>query len=500
MIKTILLPIILLLPGLSFSQILHVGSSYPFPTLDAALQVVMPGDTIQIHEGTYAGGLYEENIQGTPEAWITIEAAPGDLVIFDGGTNAWQFTDAAYLRISGLIFQHQTGNGLNFDDGGTYDTPAHHIIFSDCIFRDMSANGNNDLLKISGLDSFEIIQCTFLNGAEEGSGIDMVGCHDGVVTQCHFEDLGSNCIQMKGGTRNIRVERNYFINGGQRTLNMGGSTDLQFFRPIDAPYEAADLKVYSNVFIGSLAPVAFVGCINSEVVNNTIYLPNKWVMRILQETVDTSRFPPCGHNSFVNNIMYIDSRVSTVCNIGPNTDAPSFTFANNFWFHSEDNSWPGPDLPAPDVNSIVGEDPLFKDAEQEDFSLFFGSLAIGSGKEVVQPAEDYIGELFNHPRSIGAYEGNPLSGTVDISKANPGEIHVFPNPSNGRFQVDLPKSMEGRLKIFIVDVNGKVMERIETLTASSGKIEISTVGLSPGVYYVMIADKITVYRSSIFVN
>ncbi|MBK9982773.1 MAG: hypothetical protein IPP15_10175 [Saprospiraceae bacterium] len=73
-----------------------------------------------------------------------------------------------------------------------------------------------------------------------------------------------------------------------------GVNRSSFFRPIDAPYETSDLKVYSNIFIGSQAAVAFVGCINTEVVNNTIYLPEKWVMRILQETVDEDRFPPCG--------------------------------------------------------------------------------------------------------------------------------------------------------------------------------------------------------------
>ena len=499
MTKIVLLAVILCSPALAYLQVLHVGNSYPYQTLDAAIQDVTPGDTIQIHEGTYSGGLYEDNVQGTAQAWITIEATPGDVVIFDGGPNAWQFTDAAYLNIKGIIFQHQTGNGLNFDDGGTYGTPAHHIRFSDCIFRDMNANGNNDMLKLSGLDSFEIRQCTFLNGAADGSGIDMVGCHDGTVVECEFRDQGSNSIQMKGGTRNIIIERNFFKNGGQRTLNMGGSTDLQFFRPLDAPYEAADLKVYANVFIGSLAPVAFVGCINSEVVNNTIYLPNKWVLRILQETVDTTRFAPCGNNAFINNIVYIDDQVAVECNIGPNTDPESFTFFNNLWFHSEDNFWTGPDLPVTDVDGIFGSDPFFRDAENEDFSLFFGSLAIAGGKEVDQPALDYILNTYNHPRSIGAYEGNLASAVHDFSKTIQS-IPVYPNPSHGRFQIQLPKSIEGRLKIFIIDVNGKILQHIEAMTTSSGKIEISTVGLMPGMYYMRITDNTAVYRSSIFVE
>src|SRR5688500_12064070 len=206
-------------PG--FSITLEVGNGYPYPTLEAAIDAVIPGDTILVHEGIYSGGIYVADLQGTVSDRIYIIAAPGETVVFDGGTNAWQFTDAAYLKISGFIFQHQTGNGLNFDDGGTYETPAHHIIFDNCVFRDMNASGNNDLLKLSGLDSFEIVDCVFLNGSEGGSGIDMVGCHDGLIISNHFENLGSNSIQAKGGTSNIRIEANYFKNGCSRAVNLG---------------------------------------------------------------------------------------------------------------------------------------------------------------------------------------------------------------------------------------------------------------------------------------
>jgi hypothetical protein len=498
---TRLLVLILLLcsPRLAYLQVLHVGGSYPYPTLDAALQDVTPGDTIRIHEGTYSGGLYEENVQGTAQAWITIEAAPGEVVIFEGGTNAWQFTDAAYLHIQGMIFQHQTGNGLNFDDGGTYDTPAHHVHFSDCTFRDMSASGNNDMLKLSGLDSFEIRQCAFLNGAEGGSGIDMVGCHDGTVVDCEFRDQGSNCIQMKGGTRNIVVERIFFKNGGQRTLNIGGSTDLQFFRPLDATYEAADIKVYANVFIGSIAPVAFVGCINSEVVNNTIYLPNKWVLRILQETVDTTRFATCGNNAFINNIIYIDNQVTVECNIGPNTDPQSFMFFNNLWFHSEDIFWTGPVLPVTDVDAIFGSDPFFRDAENEDFSLLLGSLAIRGGKEVDQPIVDYILNNYNHPRSIGAYEGEPASAVHDLSKSIQ-PVTIYPNPTSGKLTIVIPEMAHDDITISIISRAGQVMNKFNANTDISGLVDFDPGHLAPGLYYVLIQFNGGTFQSSFIIK
>lgn len=363
------------------AKTLHVGARQTYASLSQAVAVTVPGDTIMIHEGSYPGGLSIVNLQGTDANRISIIRAPHATVIFNGGINSWHMTDAAYVHIKGFTFQQQTGNGFNVDDGGTFNTPSHHIVFDSCTFRDIKAKGNNDLLKMSGVDFFEIRNCIFLNGAAGGSGIDMVGCHEGLITGSRFENQGSNSIQAKGGSKNIRIEANFFRNGGQRTINLGGSTNLRLFRPINAGYEAAQLTVYSNIFIGSDAPIAYVGCIQTEVINNTFYLPQKWVIRILQETVDTSRFYPCGNNSFRNNIIYRNSMVSIDCNIGPHTNPQSFSFSNNLWYHAQNPAWAGPDLPAKEVNSIIGKDPLFNNAALEDFTLRKGSPAVGKGYE-----------------------------------------------------------------------------------------------------------------------
>ena len=437
---------------LVFGQVLEVGPGYPYASLESAAAVAVPGDTILIHEGTYQGGVFVSNLQGLPGAWIHIRAAENESVIFEGGTNAWQFTDAVYLHINGFIFQHQTGNGLNFDDGGSYETPAHHIIFEQCVFRDMNASGNNDLLKLSGVDSFTVRHCTFLNGSAGGSGIDMVGCHDSDIYENHFENQGSNSIQAKGGSSNIRMERNYFKNGGLRTLNLGGSTGLQFFRPLDAPYEAANLKVYSNVFIGTDAPVAFVGTINTEVVNNTIYLPTKWVLRILQETVDTSRFPPCGYNTFRNNIIYLDDLVNVECNIGPNTAPETFTFSNNLWYHATQANWPGPDLPASDTDAIIGQDPSFVNADEEDFNITAESPAIGTAFPTSDPILDHLSNPFLQPRSIGAFEGGMVTAVDEVRDSAVNSFTLYPNPASDEVHIKLNSSFDhGRLILYAPD-------------------------------------------------
>ncbi|WP_343306815.1 right-handed parallel beta-helix repeat-containing protein [Chitinophaga niabensis] len=381
------------------AKVLHTGHGQPYADLTAAARAAAPGDTILVHTGSYRGDQSLGSLQGTAAKWIYIIAQKN--VLFEGGTAAWRGSDIAYLHIEGFVFAGQTGNGLNIDDGATYETPTHHITFLQCTFRDMAATGNNDLLKLSGADELIIRQCTFLNGSKGGSGIDMVGCHNSQILQCRFENMGSNAVQMKGGSSNIRVEACVFKNAGSRAINLGGSTGQAFFRPADATWEAADLKVHSNVFIGAEVPVAFVGCIRSEVVNNTIYKPGRWVIRILQENRDTARFAKCSDNTFRNNIICVDDQVRTVCSVGPGTAPESFTFSNNLWFHTGNATL---QLPFSESNRMTGKDPLFSNADKGDFSLTGNSPAAAAGFSLQDPQKDHTGKPFLPSRVIGAYE------------------------------------------------------------------------------------------------
>lgn len=479
--------ILLLLLASLFTAILsantlHVGSGQPYSSLSDAATDAEPGDTILFHSGVYSGGEFVADLQGTSFfAQIYLLAQSEGSVIIRGGTNAWQLSDAAYLHIEGLIFEQQTGNGFNMDDGGSYATPSHHITFYKCTFRDMNASGNNDLLKLSGLNDFIISNCDFINGSGGGSGIDMVGCHNGIIERNYFENMGSNGIQAKGGTQFIRIEKNFFKNCGQRSINLGGSTGLEFFRPIDATFEAADLQVYSNIFIGSMAPVAFVGCVRVNVINNTIITPEKWVFRILQETVDTDRFEPCGFNTFRNNIIYKNNNVSTDCNIGPDTAPETFTLSNNLWYNYQNagNSDPN-SLPVTDVDNIIGSDPLMNDPAQEDFVIPVNSPATGQGFNVPLPLRDYAGVLFSNPRSIGAFEGNPTTSGSNMINASVF-FKVSPNPVIQAAVISWNDSKIASCDIELVDAKGTSLQ--SSKIENGGILNMENVGA--GVYFIV---------------
>lgn len=473
----VLLTLLVLSSDFADARTLVVVAGGTYARFGDAARDAAPGDTILIRPGVYAGGEHIIGLQGTSSAWITVRAESRGAVIIRGGGNAWQLTDPAYLRFEDFVFEGQTGNGINIDDGGTYDTPAHHVIFDRCDWRALSASGNNDQLKLSGLDSFEVRNCTFTDGATGGSSIDMVGCHYGVFTRNTFTRSGSNAIQAKGATRYIRIERNTFIDAGERAINIGGSTGLQFFRPIDAKYESANIGVYSNVFVGSTAPIAYVGTINSEVVNNTIILPKRWTMRILQETT-AEGFVQCGDNAFRNNIVLVDdaSDVPTV-NEGPNTRGSTFLFTNNLWYHVSNPSWSGPNLPSPENGGLIGRNPLLEDDGGIAIRPGAGSPAIGAGASVSEPQFDYFGRAFASPRSIGAVE---VAATSTVAQDAMTPARVLRDGSQLIVELGTSDRADGTLSLF--DVNGRRV-RIASIDAARASIDVSDV--QPGIYLLL---------------
>lgn len=325
--------------------------------LRAALAEAKAGTTIRIAPGEYGGGFDLREAAGTAAAPIVICGAdPQRPPTFTGGRVAWALSDCRYITLKHLVVRGSTGNGLNIDDGGTADTPAHHITIEDVTVSEIGPRGNLDGLKMSGVDDFAVRRCRFEGWG--GSAIDMVGCHRGVVEECRFTGKEGfsqdNGVQMKGGSSDILVQTSLFHRAGQRAVNLGGSTGLQFFRPRVGDSEAARITVAGNRFLGSLCPVAFVSADGGRVVRNTILFPERWVTRVLQEQTDP-RFKPCHSGVFAENLIVFDRRVAAFVNVGPNTAPQTFTFRKNAWFQTDGNA--RPQLPSPEQNGVYQVDP-----------------------------------------------------------------------------------------------------------------------------------------------
>jgi hypothetical protein len=383
------------------------SATNPFDQLSSAAAVARPGDRIVIHQGSYPGSSFVSDLQGTEINPIWISGAPSEPPPVLGSSSvgeAIHLSDPAWVVIQDLVVEGPTGNGINIDDGGDYSTPAHHVVVRRVTIRNIGTGGNQDCLKLSGLDEFLVLDSDFQWCGGGGSGIDMVGCHQGLIQHNQFRDMGSNAVQAKGGSSQLMIRGNLMVNAGERAMNLGGSTGLQFFRPPDANYEARELWALSNLVIGSTAPTAYVGCDACLVANNSFYLPQRWVTRILQETTEPG-FIPCRDGRFINNIVVFDSTsLSTFVNVGPDTLPDSFSFSNNLWFSRDDPSFGGPTLPVTETDPIIQQDPLFVDPASEDFHLEAASPAIQAGVCLDELAHDRDRVCYQDPPTLGAYE------------------------------------------------------------------------------------------------
>jgi hypothetical protein len=333
----------------------------------AALASATAGTVISLRPGTYAGGYHRSGLTGTATAPIVIQAQDrAQPPVITGGNNGLGLTDASYVTFRDLIFDRPRQNGVNVDDGESFDTPSHHITFTRVQVRDLPG-GNRDGIKLSGVTDFVIEDSTIERWGSDGSAVDMVGCHRGVIRSSVFRHTPGmpvgNGVQAKGGSANITISGNRFENAAARAVQLGGDTGLQFFRPLPpGRAEVSDVVVERNVFVGGETAIAFVSSDGGAFRFNTIYLPSKYLLRILQEQ-DGATFVRTRNGVFTDNLVYWTGE--RMVNIGANTEPMTFTFARNWWYRADNPGGSRPDLPSTEIGGVYGADLTFIDPPRD---------------------------------------------------------------------------------------------------------------------------------------
>ncbi|MEC5125235.1 right-handed parallel beta-helix repeat-containing protein [Verrucomicrobiales bacterium BCK34] len=337
--------------------------------LQSAVANAQPGTTILLAPGDYGSGFHFKNINGTSAQPIIIEGVSRDAPpLFSGGKEAIHLSDCNHLVLRNLQVSGCSANGINCDDGGSFETPSQGIVFDTILVTDIGPEGNFDGLKLSGLKNFRVTGCLFHGWG--GAAVDMVGCREGEISNSHF--LGkegfsqTTGIQAKGGTEKVRITGNFFHDAGARGINLGGSTGNQFFRPELRNFEAKDLEVLGNHFVGSDAAIAYVTSVGCVVRHNTIVHPRKWIFRILQEK-PLDQFQSCRDGVFEENLIVYDKRVTTFVNVGGGTKPGTFTIRGNAWFCSDGPRRPS--LPVEEIDGIYQIDPLLEKADSHAMKM-----------------------------------------------------------------------------------------------------------------------------------
>src|SRR5262249_50967351 len=172
------------------------SATSPLGTLQAAANLVKPGDTVEVMNGTYSNGgndVLTISTSGTAAAPITFEAAPGATPVIDS-SGAWQGIEinASYITINGFTVVGEAANfnlssALAVYSTGNPDVDGNGIAVA---ATDQSAHFHNIIIENN----------TVYN--EGGAGIETIGAdyvqilNNNVHDNAHWSAFGASGISV----------------------------------------------------------------------------------------------------------------------------------------------------------------------------------------------------------------------------------------------------------------------------------------------------------------
>ena len=243
----------------------------PKATLRAAAGIAQPGDNIQVRAGLYNQHLYWDlGANGTPGAYISVQAYDGDLTVQLVGENKSDticFHGKQYCKLIGFDI---TGGGgtapVHSDNNGT--VRPSHIYVQRCYVHDPPRGED----------------CTHMNGEyiftenceacrPNDHVLDYVNVDYGAVRNCYLHDFDDNATYAKGGSDSCVFENNVISNQGTGSDNPA----VGFGQQTTGVEQTDTHQSYNCVFRNNIirnCPNGAVGtydCYHGYFYNNTIY-------------------------------------------------------------------------------------------------------------------------------------------------------------------------------------------------------------------------------------
>jgi hypothetical protein len=381
--------------GLSTATVTVVVEPHDYRTTTIAttaefhekLRFARPGETVLLAPGVYSQPIFSTTdwgLRGTathPIVFRALDTANPPTI-----ENGIQLAGSSWLRFEHLRIVKPSFHNVNLYPYNGF--PSHDIVF-DGVYTEskqeltLAAN-----MKVTRSDNLTVRNSTFYGWGD--NAIDTIGLWGGVIEESRF--LGRpgfaqrTGLQLKGDTRDVIVRNNYFLDAGERVVQIGGGTGASFFREPPS-FEAQRVEVLGNRVVGGNACFSLATQSNSRVHHNTCYLPTVWIARLLNENaaLQPNQNGTFDHNVFVYgsgiNLEFVNVSAAGGVNVG------SFTFDNNAYFQVDGNSPLLPRLPVVETNMIDQIDPEMVDAGLVTMRVGSANPVFhGVGADAVNPA------------------------------------------------------------------------------------------------------------------
>jgi hypothetical protein len=250
-------------------------------------------------------------------------------------------------------------------------------------------------------------------------GVMMVGVRRATIARIVTGSTPYASVALAGGSQDIEVRQSRFENTGTG-VRIGNYSDANEFRPMLAAstgnFEAADIKVFDNVFIGtiSLDAITCTNCTRVLVAHNAIRAATRSVFR-LEQAYDAhpqlpgAQFVRAGAVQWVNNAIEIPGNPSamSVANSagGAMPDPASCSFSRNLWHKRSPPATWMPTFPGAPAETMGIYD---KPSGYDDMGkLCSGGGAVGAGIALPDVTGTLAGTCRPSPPSIGPSERDP---------------------------------------------------------------------------------------------
>lgn len=408
------------------SATLHVSSlaggdgdgtaAAPFKTVSAAVEGAGDGDTIVIAKGNY----HVDSAITVDKPGIKIIGVSGERPVISAGEDV---STVFNVIASDVVLQDIAIQGgfygvkVDVDD----DRPTRNVIIRNCVIASTAA----DCIKSFNADGLRIEGCQIgpsgLKQRDNAEGIDIIGSIGVVVRGCVIQDVATNGVYLKGGTRDGIIERCLIQRAGHAGILLGQDTDEESMRN-GAANEATNCVARNNIVVDTQAAgLGAYSAMNVSFLNNTL-------VNVAQENqagiwiVTNSREVPSEQVILRNNIvsvggdrllMFIKDAVGL-----PDSDFNLFNAAqgeprivremtaseslNRQWSLAQWQKATGKD-----AHSRMGEPRL----DKRQFRPLAGSPAIGGG-ESGKVQDDYFGRKRTGEMDAGAIMASAGAGTA----------------------------------------------------------------------------------------
>jgi len=399
---------------------------------------ISPGDICYFHAGTYTGkygnsSWGDRNFaigsshSGETNRHVAFIAYPGENVTFtgqgqvfslyDGSSGPADYIVAAGLNMYGFTGAFMTGGSSMMNENGGKGV---RVVGNKCVATYTTQNTMTGIVVIQNDDSY-ILGNDFSNNATVSINNNhavyvQTGADNAVVAYNFFHDLKmGHVIQVHtdGADQYGMVFENYKIYNN--TIIANNPSDCRGINAAGWVAEGTYGSVYNNILInvGQNFSAIFVNNGDCKIYNNTLY-----------NTQNSIRFQAgdfFGNMTVKNNLIYTTDTSAYIATSSPlDINDQRITIDNNLYYGNGNG-------PSQDQNAI-NADPMFVDANNQDFSLQEGSPARDSGLNLISVVDiDFKNRIRPQGSSmdIGALEY--LDGASPTPTPAPaiGSVQIF---------------------------------------------------------------------------